>query len=88
MKKWKWNSIYMTYFILSAGGFVTKIWHLKVWEKRVFTKSAALHKMWDGQGLKDACFFETFLESQNHREKIILWGRNWAHWQDNFLNED
>jgi hypothetical protein len=28
--------------------------------------------MWDGQGLKDACFFETFLESQNHREKLIL----------------
>ena len=23
-----------------------------------------------GQGLKDPCFFETFLESQNHREKL------------------
>ncbi len=26
--------------------------------------------------------------SQNHREKLILWGRNWVHWQDNFLKED
>jgi len=28
--------------------------------------------IWDGQGLKDPCFFETFLESQNHREKLNL----------------
>ena len=30
----------------------------------------------------------TFLESQNLSEKLILWGRNWVHWTDNFLNED
>ncbi len=28
--------------------------------------------MWDGQGLKEPCFFKTFLESQNHQEKLIL----------------
>ena len=29
--------------------------------------------MWDGQGLKDPCFFFLlFLESQNHREKLNL----------------
>jgi hypothetical protein len=44
--------------------------------------------MWDGQGLKDPCFFKLFLESQNHRKKLNLWGRNWVHWQDNFLKED
>ncbi len=44
--------------------------------------------MWDGQGLKDNCFFlKLFLES-HHREKLNLWGRNWVHWQDNFLKED
>ncbi len=33
-------------------------------------------------------FLKHFLESQNHREKLILWGRNWVHWQGNFLKED
>jgi hypothetical protein len=49
--------------------------------------------MWDGQGVKYPCFFKLFLESQNHREKLNLWGRNWVHGQelhkgglDNFLN--
>ncbi len=32
-----------------------------------------------GQGLKDPCFLELFLESQYHIEKLILWGRNWVH---------
>ena len=33
-------------------------------------------------------FLKLFLESQNHREKLNLWGRNWDHWQDNFLKKD
>jgi len=33
-------------------------------------------------------FFKLFLESQNHREKLNLWTRNWVLWQDNFLKED
>jgi len=28
--------------------------------------------MWDGQGLKDPCFFKTFLELQIHRERLNL----------------
>jgi hypothetical protein len=28
-----------------------------------------------GQGLKDPCFFGSFLEEQNRKEKFILWGR-------------
>ncbi len=36
----------MTYFILSVRGFVTKIWHLKVWEKHVFTKLAPVHNIY------------------------------------------
>jgi hypothetical protein len=33
-------------------------------------------------------FLKLFLESQNHREKLISWGRNWVHWKDNFLKKD
>ena len=32
------------------------------------------------------CIF--FLYCQNHREKLILWARNWVHWKDNLLKED
>ncbi len=28
--------------------------------------------VWDGQGLKDPCFLELFLESQKHREKLFF----------------
>ncbi len=40
------------------------------------------------QGQNHPCFFVTFLYCQNHREKLILWARNWVHWQNNFLKED
>ncbi len=37
------------------------------------------------KGLKLLAFLEVFQEQQNHKEKFILWGRNWIHWKDNFL---
>jgi hypothetical protein len=27
--------------------------------------------VWDGQGLKEPCFFGSFLEEQNHKEKLL-----------------
>jgi hypothetical protein len=44
--------------------------------------------VWDGQGLKDPCFFELFLEEQSHKEKLILYGRNWITCKDNFQKEN
>ena len=38
MKKRERNGVFTEYFILSFGHFIAKIWHLKVWEKRVFHK--------------------------------------------------
>ncbi len=38
--------------------------------------------------IKRSLFLKLFLESQNQREKLILWGRNWDHRQDNFLKEN
>ena len=46
MKKRERNGNSKEYFILSVGRFVAKIWDLKVWEKRVFTKSAAVHNFY------------------------------------------
>jgi hypothetical protein len=64
------------------------------WKKHFITQLAVIHcdpssphvwllvgggGMWDGQGLKEPCFFKLFLESQNLREKLNLRGRKWVH---------
>jgi hypothetical protein len=38
--------------------------------------------------LKILAFLELFLEKQNHREKLILRGRNWIHCKKIFLKEE
>jgi hypothetical protein len=60
------------------------VWLVEVgWGVRGRTSINGMAKAW-----KILAILELFLESQNHREKFILWGRNWIHWTGNFLQED
>jgi hypothetical protein len=51
------------------------------WQRsqRILVLVILMPHMENGQGQNHPCFLYLFLYCQNHREKLILWARNWVH---------